>query len=358
MKHRSKLLLPAALIAAFLSLASCQESSIEPEINTDPAPEITENAEASETPDALGEDSPDPIDYSDHDVIRALYEEQGYTVNKIYQLGYANGCDNLIVEYYSADGEITDYNYLYRFDWFDALTGNSVNAQYIYESNNSFVYAVPRSDTFQLLESDGSLGTIITMTFDGKTASYTEQDYYKSFKNDSLFWTLNDGIGFCAYLDDIEYNFDDVENSIRFGFKGNMYFCVFRRIPPMLIMFDHDSLMEYLESNLYFNHSIPFKDELSTEPNTMFIVMHNTILGEDFDIPVQDESSGIQITNVVCSGKDTIIEISITDNSLTYYTAKIVWTEWTNYESEGKIGLHLLFADDTVREGVYIDSPF
>lgn len=344
MKHRSKRLLLAALIAAFLSLASCQESSIEPEINTDPATEITENAEVSETPDALGDDSPDPIDYSDHDVIRALYEEQGYTVNKIY--AFSENDIRALVEYYPTDSPTLDGEYVYYYEWIEMETGERTAVNYAYcGDRRTDAYGEHRMlvpDSLTILES-GTTGQLVTLKYENGEATCTKEDYYREYTSEKLFWKQT-GPDYCAYLEDIEYNFDSEDNSIRFGFKGNLYFDVPVAIMPSMLLRRGDPA-EYYE-NAYAGMELPFIDDFASNDDGVFLIIFNTILGEDFTIPTQSEASGVCVTNVVCTGKDTVVEMSI-DKELTCFTARMVWTQ---YEAEGKVSLHLLFADETARE--------
>lgn len=289
----------------------------------------TESIQVYDESDVPDKESNEKVDYNDHDVICALYEANGYTVNNIYDLGYANGRNNAVVEYYSTDGEPTECRYFYRYDWFDKYTGEFISAQYCYEGNEKIsAYRIPDAKTFQILEG-GPLGEVVTMEYDGDELCCTVQDHYKTMEyGDTYMFADAYDPRYCAYLDEIEYGFDEVENSIRLGFSGNTFFDVIYSIPATDIVFEDD---------------------------VMIITMYNTILGENFVEPPPEDNSGAQILSVNCTGKDTIIEIS-TDDDLTCYSLRVVTTEWDDAVYTGKIGLQFLFDNNDALEGIYVND--
>lgn len=321
------------ILAVCIVLSGCEEKEVEIA--------ETENVETAETVEP---------DYSDVDVIRGLYEEQGYTVIDILdprceevtynletsEFEYALKGDCVVVRYYPNE------KYFVQIDWFNVNTGEAVTAPYTYDREEETFASIDFLDTQTLrLLKDGTFGQLVTLKYDGSEATCTVQDNFRKFTSERLCWKLISP-RYCAYLHDAQLEYDLIENSVRFGFTGRGEFDVpVPQMPPMLILFGYDEACQYLENALPEDKFTSVKDKLTDGDNMVYIIMYNTLIEDGFALPAEDKEAGVFVTNAICVEKDTLVEISLRDEELSCYTMRWVWTE-----SDNVPGLHLIFDDD------------
>lgn len=355
MKRRLMTVLAILALIICLVLSGCGKNEAADETNEPENTKIEETEKNPEPAEPVEPDEPDvpdePVEedgYSDVEAIRTLYEEQGNTVIDILdpryeeltydmetsEFKYVLKGDYVVVWYYPNE------SYLAEFDWFNVKTGEAVNANYWYDLEGSFAKIdYLDTQTLQLLE-EGTFGQLVTLKYDGNKASYTIQDYFREFTPEQLCWEMISPM-YCAYLHDAELSYDLIENSVRLGFTGTGEFDVpVPHLPPMFVLFGYDELCQYLEISM---PDLKVKDKLTDGGNMAYIIMYNTLIEDGFAVPVQDKSSGVRVTNVICLGKDTLVEIKLNDSELSHYTLRWVWTE-----SNSVPGLQIIFDDDGI----------